>query len=196
MKLTVTRQDSYSRGELLLRSFFGWIYIMIPHGVVMLFVGIWAAILGFLAFWVVLFTGKYPQSWFEFQVKCINWSARVNATTNNLVDGYPAIGPGGTSDKVNVDVEYPDSLSRGLVLARLFFGFFYVLIPHGFCLWFRLIAHWFVSFIAWWIVLFTGEFPENMHSFLVGTYRWMIRLNLYMGLMTDEYPPFSGKEEA
>jgi hypothetical protein len=33
------------------------------------FVGIWAGILGFLAFWVVLFTGSYPQSWFEFQVK-------------------------------------------------------------------------------------------------------------------------------
>ncbi len=196
MKLTITRQDSYSRGELLLRTLFGWLYIMIPHCVVMMFVAIWAAILGFLAFWVVLFTGKYPQSWFEFQVKVMNWSSRLYATVYNLVDGYPAIGPGGTSDKVNLEVEYPESLSRGLVLARLFFGFFYVMIPHGFCLYFRMIAHGFVSLIAWFIVLFTGEFPENMHSFLVGTIRWMTRYSLYMALMTDEYPPFSGKEEA
>jgi hypothetical protein len=196
MKLDITRQDSYSRGELLLRTFFGWLYIMIPHFFVMFFVAIWAGILAFLAFWVVLFTGKYPKSWFEFQVKFLSWQMRVNATMTNLVDGYPAIGPGGTSDKVKLDVEYPESLSRGLVLARLFFGFFYVLIPHGFCLYFRLIAHGVVAFIAWWVILFTGEFPETMHGFLTGTFRWMTRLNLYMGLMTDEYPPFSGKAEA
>jgi len=196
MKLKVTRQDSYSRGELLLRTFFGWLYIMLPHGFLMIFVGIWAGILQFLAFWVVLFTGKYPQSWFEFQVKFINWSMRLNATICNLVDGYPAFGPGGTSDKVSAEVEYPESISRGLLLLRFFFGIFYVVIPHGFCLIFRLWAHSIVSFIAWWVVLFTGEFPEKMRSFLTGTFRWMLRFNLYMIYMTDEYPPFSGKPEA
>jgi hypothetical protein len=196
MKLSITRQDSYSRGELLLRTFFGWLYIMIPHGIVMIFVGIWAAILQFLAFWVVLFTGKYPKSWFEFQAKVMNWTCRLYATMFNLVDGYPAIGPGGTSEKVKLDVEYPETLSRGLLLVRLIFGFIYIYIPHGFCLYFRLIAHGFVGFIAWWVVLFTGQFPESMHSFLTGTLRWMTRLNLYCGFMTDEYPPFSGKEEA
>jgi hypothetical protein len=49
-------------------------------------------------------------------------------------------------------------------------------------------------FIAWWVVLFTGKYPETWHAFNVGTFRWITRVQLYMGFMTDEYPPFSGKE--
>lgn len=194
MKLKIEHQSSYSRGELLLRTFFGWLYIAIPHGIVLIFVCIWACILNFLAFWVVLFTGKYPKSWFEFQIKLFNWSIRLNATLLNLIDGYPAIGVNGTSSKVSLEVPYPNSLSRGLVLIRLFFGAFYVMIPHMFCLFFRMILGDILIFIAWLVVLFTGNYPESWHSYQVGTFRWMTRINLYMGLFTDEYPKFSGKE--
>jgi hypothetical protein len=110
------------------------------------------------------------------------------------VDGYPGLGLDKAGDNVILDVQYPESISRGLLLLRAFLGFIYVYIPHGFCLMFRYIAHCFITFIAWWIVLFTGNFPENMHSFLVGTYRWGTRVQLYMMYLTDEYPPFSGKE--
>jgi hypothetical protein len=33
-----------------------------------------------------------------------------------------------------------------------------------------------------------------MHAFNVGTYRWVYRINMYLGYFTDQYPPFSGKE--
>lgn len=194
MKLTIQHQDSYSRGQLLLRTFFGFLYIVIPHMFCLFFVGIWAGILAFLAFWVVLFTGRYPKSWFDFQVKFMNWQLRVNASMIHLVDGYPAFGLSTISDNVKLEVEYPEKLSRGLVLLRLFFGFLYVLIPHMFCLYFRALATYIVIFLAWWVVLFTGNYPENWHAFNVGTARWAWRLNLYMGLFTDDYPPFSGKE--
>jgi len=194
LKLQITRQDIYSRGELLLRSIFGFIYIMLPHMFLLAFVGIWSAILTFISFWVVLFTGKYPQSFYEFQVKFRAWWLRVQATFMNLVDGYPSFGLNGTSEKVNLSVEYPQSLSRGLVLVRLFFGVFYVGLPHGFCMIFRMIATQILTFLAWWVVLFTGKYPESWHDFNVGTLRWMTRLQLYNGFMTDEYPPFSGKE--
>ena len=61
MKLTITHQERYSRGELLLRTLFGWLYIALPHGLVLLFVGLWGAILQFVAFWVILFTGRITQ---------------------------------------------------------------------------------------------------------------------------------------
>ena len=38
MKLTIKHQETYSRLELLLRTFFGWLYILIPHYFVLLFV--------------------------------------------------------------------------------------------------------------------------------------------------------------
>ncbi|MCK4797686.1 MAG: DUF4389 domain-containing protein [Spirochaetes bacterium] len=194
MNLKIEHQDSYSRGELLLRSFFGAIYIGIPHMFVMMFVGIWANILSFLCFFSVLFAGKWPKSWFEFLVKFMNWGARYTATVYNLVDGYPAIGVNGTSDKVSLDVPHPDSVSRGLVILRILFGALYVGIPHAFCLYFRAIASMFLMMLAWWAVLFTGKYPEKWHAFNVGTLRWYYRIMLYIGFYTDEYPPFSGKE--
>jgi len=194
MKLTIKHQESYSRGQLLLRTFFGFIYIAIPHFFLFFFVGIWASILMFVAWWAVLFTARYPKGMFAFQVKCINWSLRLQSSLMHLVDGYPAIGPNGTSDSVNLEVEYPEKLSRGLLLLRTFFGFLYVGIPHGFCLMFRGWASGIIAFLAWWAVLFTGKYPASWHAFNVGTYRWSTRIQLYMGFLTDQYPPFSGKE--
>src|SRR5687767_12346812 len=112
LKLTVQHQESYSRGDLILRTLFGFIYIGIPHLVVMMFVGIYTAILGFIAWWVVLFTGKYPRNWFDVQVNMAKWSLRLNARFLNLSDGYPAIGLSGADDKTSLDVPYPETLSR------------------------------------------------------------------------------------
>ena len=194
MKFTIQHQERYSRGQLLLRSFFGFLYIGIPHIFLLFFVGIWAAILMFCAWWVVLFTAKYPRGIFDFQVKLYNWQTRLSASMYNLVDGYPPFGVNGKSDKVSLEAEYPEKLSRGLLLLRLLFGYFYVMIPHAFCLLFRAIGTYIVMFLAWWAVLFTGKYPATWHAFVVGQLRWGLRINLYMGFMTDQYPPFSGKE--
>ena len=194
MKLSITHQDSYSRGELILRTLFGAIYIAIPHFFLIIFVSIWSGILSFLTFWAVLFSGKFPRGWFDFQVKFMNWSQRVNAVMSNLIDGYPAFGVNGTSDKSKLEVEYPEKVGRGLVILRLLFGAIYCIIPHFFCIFFRAIWGAILQFLAWWAVLFTGKYPEKWHAYQVGTQRWATRVGLYMGYYTDEYPKFSGKE--
>lgn len=193
MKLEITHQESYSRGELLARALFGFIYIGIPHLFVLLFVSLWGSILQFISFWTVLFTGKYPQSNFDFQVGMLRWSLRLNASFSNLIDGYPAIGVSSSHENVALEVENPESLSRGLLLVRMFFGFIYCIIPHMFLLFFRQLWGAILGFIAFWIVLFTGKFPASTHEFLVENLRWSTRVNLYMGFMTDKYPPFNGK---
>ena len=189
----IFHQNSFSRGQLLLRSFFGLFYIMIPHGFLLSVFGIAGFILRFIAWWAVLFTAQYPKSFFDFQLGMLKWSTRISARILNLADGYPAFGLNGIDDKINLHVVYPETLSRGVLLLRLFLGVFYVYIPHGICLFFRAIATYFVVFIAWWAVLITGKYPKVMHDFVVGTLRWVTRLNLYMSFMTDKYPAFSGK---
>lgn len=193
-KLYVQHQESYSRGELLLRSFFGNLYMVFPHSFMMMFVAIWAGILGFIAFWAILFTGKYPQSMFNFQVKFMRWGIRLNSRMLNLVDGYPSFFPKGEDDKTNLIVPYPENMSRGLLLLKAFFGYLYVAIPHYFILFFRMIWGVILAFVAWWVVLFTGRYPKSWHEFQVGTIRWSTRVGLYLANMTDNYPPFSGKE--
>lgn len=194
MKINVTLQDSYSRGELILRTLFGWLYILIPHLFVLIFVQIGVMFVNFISFWAILILGRYPRGMWDFVVKWMRWNLRLAARTNNLADGYPGIGLNVVDDRIQLEIEYPETSSRGLVLLRTFFGFLYILIPHGICLLFLSLAAVFVRIIAFWIVLITGKYPAGMHEFMVGVLRWNYRVLAYYYNLTDTYPPFSLKD--
>jgi len=69
----------------------------------------------------------------------------------------------------------------------------YVGIPHGICLGLRHLAGvvlWIVGFFA---VLFTGKYPQGIHDFQTGNLRWGLRVMAYITMLSDRYPPFSGK---
>ncbi len=95
---------------------------------------------------------------------------------------------------VTLTVEYPDRLSRGWVLLKVFFGWLYVGIPHGIILYFYGIIVAIVTFIAFFAILFTGKHPKGMYDFVVGYLRWYLNVTTYLSLLRDEYPPFSGSE--
>ncbi|HEX7713806.1 MAG TPA: DUF4389 domain-containing protein [Bacillota bacterium] len=184
--------ERLSRGILLLKTFLGFI-ILIPHLIALFALGIAAGLVMFISWFAVLFTGKYPQSLFDFEVGVQDWGLRVSAYMGLLRDEYPVFGLEARYPS-RFQVHYPDKLSRGILLLRLFFGWIYVMIPHGVCLLFRGIAYLAVTFVAWWAVLFTGKMPRRMFNFLAGTLRWNQNLNAYLMFLTDEYPPFTGKE--
>jgi hypothetical protein len=194
MRVSIRHAESYSRGELLLRTFLGIFYIIIPHFFVMIFVAIGVMFVNFIAFLAILITGKYPAGMWKFMVGFFAWQLRLNARLNNLSDGYPAIGVSGQDTETQLEIVHQESYSRGLALARLLFGFIYILIPHGFCLVFLSLAAVFVKIIAFWIVLFTGQYPKGMHDFMVGVVRWSTKVGAYYYNLTDEYPPFSLSE--
>ncbi len=191
MKLNVVHQEDYSRFELLLRSFLGFLYIAIPHGFILFFLYIWSAILQFLTFWIILFTGRFPESFFEYQLKLKRWNFRVNARLYHLSDDYPRFGLDAEDDHIEYDVPYLENPSRGLVLLRALLGWLYVWIPHGFILFFLNIAATFVAFVAWFIVLFTGKYPPELFNFMNNYLKYNERVGLYMAYMVDVYPPFS-----
>jgi hypothetical protein len=195
MKLVIQRQETYSKLKLLLKGFFGIIYIAVPHCFVLLFFSIFSIILKVPSFVVVLLTKKYPKKIFNFHVKLLQWRLRVAASLSNLIEEYPAFGINGRNDKITLDVEYPEDLSRSLVLARFLFGPFFIWVPHIFCLVFRITATFLIIISAWWVILFKGYFPEKWFDFIAGTFRWMTRVSLYSSIMTDDFPPFSGKED-
>lgn len=194
MKLSIVHQEAYSRIELVVRFLFGSLYIVLPHSFLLFFIELWGTVLSFVAFWVVLFTGKYPRNMFEYQEKHLRWRLRVNARILNLCDGYPKFGLTAAEEDTNLEIPYPETLSRGLLLLRLFFGIFYVVIPHLFLLIFRILWGIILSFLAFWVVLFYGTYPKNWHQFWEQTIRWEYRVHIYMRFMTDTYPPFHGRE--
>jgi hypothetical protein len=193
MNYYVNHQKSYSRGELLLRTLFGPIYIGIPHGILIMILAIGFMFVRIFTFWICLITGKYPRGLFDYQVKFMRYQLRVNARLSNLADGYPAFGLDGTDDHSDFDVPYREEVSRSAVLIRALFGGIYVMIPHVFVLVFRAIATLFLNFIAFWAILFTGKYPIEMFDFVVGTGRWGYRIQTYLNFYTDEYPAFTGK---
>ena len=98
-----------------------------------------------------------------------------------------------TARPVTLGVDYPEKLSRVWVVLKALFGSIYVGIPHGIALALYQIAVGIVTFIAFWVVLFTGKYPRGMFDFVVGYIRWTTRVTAYLSLLRDEYPPFSGK---
>ncbi|NDJ75445.1 MAG: DUF4389 domain-containing protein [Chloroflexi bacterium] len=193
MQFFVQHQPNYSRLELLARVLFGWLYIGIPHGIALMIMSLISGLVQFIAFFAVLFMGRYPDGLFNFQLGYMAWQMRVQAAYWNLVDGYPEFGLEPAGQKVSLLMANPQSLSRIMLLVRAFFGWLYIGIPHGIALFFRYIISAFLVFIAFWIVLVTGDYPKGMHDFNVGTLRWATRVQLYTNFMTDEYPPFSGE---
>ena len=193
VQVSVDYPAKLSRGILLLKTFLGWL-ICIPHLVCLVVLALVALVLLLISWFAVLFTGKYPRSCFDFIIGVQDWGLRVGAYLSYLRDEYPTFGLK-ASYPSSFNVTYPEKLSRGKLILRLFFGIFYILIPHGFCLYFRLIGHVCVAFVAWWAILFTGKIPESMFRFILGTFRWGLNLRAYWIFMTDEYPPFSGKPD-
>jgi hypothetical protein len=194
MRLHVEYPEKYSRGELLLRTFFGIFYIFLPHAIVLLFVGIWAAILNLLAFFSIIFTGRYPENWFKFQVGFMRWNLRLQMRLYNIADDYPKFGIDVEDPKLKFSVPYPENLSKGHALLKFFLAWIYVGLPHGIILSFIGLAVQFIVFLNFWIVLFTGQMPKGLFDFIVGMMRWSTRVSVYLNYMTDTYPAFSLEE--
>lgn len=190
----VEQQSEYSKGELLIRTFFGWFYIGIPHGLFFAIFGFISAILSVVAWFSILINEEYPEKLFAFQVKMLRWRTRFYASIFNLVDGYPGIGPEGEHTHIHVNLRYPEQSSRTILLMRTFLGWLYVLIPHGFILFFRVIIGFFLTIVAFIAVLLHGDYPQSIHRFNVETMRWAFRVAAYMLMLSDDYPPFNGKE--
>ena len=53
-----------------------------------------------------------------------------------------------------------------------------------------------MTVIAFFVVLFTGRWPEGMRGFVLNVMRWYLRVQTYYLLLTDEYPPFELEPQA
>jgi len=94
-------------------------------------------------------------------------------------------------------VAYPLSFSSDFVedRSRLTTFFRYLLaIPHFVVLAFYGFAVFFTVVAAWFAVVFTGRYPAGLYAFNAGALRYFTRVNAYLFLATDAYPPFGGGE--
>ena len=185
-------------------------FLAIPHYIVLFFLNIAYLVVTVIAFFAILFTGKYPRALFDFNVGVLRWRWRVlfYALTALGTDKYP---PFSLQPKpeypADLEVDHPERLHRGLVLIK----WWLLAIPHylvllafyGGARWFATDDNgdWEVGYtrvsliivllvIAVVALLFTGRYPRGLYAFVMGINRWAIRVRAYTSLMRDEYPPF------
>jgi hypothetical protein len=65
-------------------------FLAIPHYIVLIFLGLAAIVCVIIAWFAILFTGRYPRELFDFVVGVMRWGNRVSAYAFVLVtDRYP-----------------------------------------------------------------------------------------------------------
>jgi hypothetical protein len=190
-------------------------FLAIPHLIVLFFLWFALIVTSIVAWFAILFTARYPRSLFNFNVGVLRWSWRVSfyAFTAIGTDRYPPFTLARTDYPADFEVDYPDHLSRGLVLVKSWL----LAIPHLVIVgvlagssrtWVAPSDDDFASgsgsytagsavslltllaFIAGVILLFTGRYLRSLFDLLIGLNRWVYRVAAYVALMRDEYPPF------
>lgn len=64
----------------------------IPHFIALAVVSFAVAVVVFIGWWAVLFTGSFPRGLHDFVAGWLRWSARVSAYWMSLTDDFPAFG--------------------------------------------------------------------------------------------------------
>ena len=192
-----------------------WLWVVkwalaIPHYIVLGFLWLTLLVLSVVAFFAILVTGRYPRGIFDFNVGVLRWTWRVAFYSYGALgtDRYPPFTLDDVDDyPARLDVEYPESLSRGLVLVK----WWLLAIPHYIIVGIFLgggsyaaarVDDWFWSVgfqtgligilvvVAGFALVFIGSYPRGIFDLVVGLDRWVARVAAYVLLMRDEYPPF------
>jgi hypothetical protein len=144
-----------------------------------------AVFLAIVSWFTILLGGQHISGIRQFTAFYLRWRVRALAYLMLLEDPYPPFG----------DAAYPTALDIAEPMGlrdRVSVGFrFFLAIPHLIVLAFVLLAWGVTTVIAWFSILLTGSYPEGLYDFGVGALRWRIRVEAYLLLMVDEYPPFS-----
>jgi hypothetical protein len=141
-----------------------------------------------VSWFAIVFSGKHPRGLWDFSAFYMRWRVNSLAYAGLLRDEYPPFGSGEAYPAEFTIEGFPETRARWSVAFRFILG-----IPHYIALIFLSVAWTVTAIIAWFAILLTGNYPQGLYDFAIGYMRWSVRVQAYILLMRDEYPPFSLK---
>jgi hypothetical protein len=144
-----------------------------------------AVLLAIVSWFTIVISGEHITAIRQYTHFYLRWRVRALAYVMLLEDQYPPFGDG----------PYPTTLTIVDPTAprdRIAVGFrIFLVIPHFIVLAFLMTAWWLMTVLSWFLILVSGRYPQGLYDFGVGCFQWYIRVEAYVLLMVDEYPPFS-----
>ena len=166
--------------------------VALPWFFVAIFWGIAAYVAVIIAWFALLFTGRYPQGLYDFNANFLRFITRVNGFVWLLTDEWPSFsGDDEPNYPVRLHIDPPkEEYSRAKVFFRII-----LMIPVYILSYVMSIILQVVGFVAWLVMIFTGKLPAGLYKPLrIATAYNAKALGYYM-LLTEDFPPFWMDEE-
>lgn len=144
-----------------------------------------AYVLAIVSWFTLLITGEHLAGVRDFSRYYLRWRIRALAYMALFVDPYPPFGDGPYPAAIEI-ADPPIPRDRATIAVRLLLA-----IPHLVVLCFLILGWLVTTVIAWFAILFTESYPSSLSPFGIGVMRWVIRVEAYLLLLVDEYPPFA-----
>ena len=159
--------------------------LIIPH---MIIVQAWQYLVQVVTLfqWViVLFTGKRNQGIWNLQNAWLGYASRVWGYYSVMFDKWPNIGAEPNGEPTTYSFQYEKSASRLSNFFRML-----LVIPALILAMLVLIVGVLATIVSWFAILITGKHPKGLFDALLKVHRFMVELNAYVMLMTDDYPKY------
>ena len=185
MPYPVTFEADYVEKRSRLTTFFRWL-LVIPQFIVMAFYGLAAAVVVIIAWFALVFTGRWPRGMYDFVAGFFRYSTAVHGYWFLLTDDYPPFGPDVDSYPVRLNIASPqDEYSRLKVLFRIILAIPVYIIAYAM----NIVAQ-VGAFLAWFAIVVLGRQPKGLQDMIVLGLSYQQRGYAYMALLTEDWPPF------
>jgi hypothetical protein len=187
----VTFKADYVEKRSRLTTFFR-VLLAIPHVIFLYFYGLAAGIVVIIAWFALLFTGRYPQGMYDFVAGSLRYSTRVYGYLWLLNDEYPPFsGDAATPYPVDLIIGPPKpEYSRLKVLFRIILAIPVLIIHYAM----QIVAE-VGAVIAWFAIVALGRQPKGLQDMIVLGTSYQQRAYAYLALITEDWPPFTDETE-